>query len=117
MDLTAPFLHHIETTARSWPTCDRCTRRLQRLFRVEVLGLLGREKPNKLGLKCRAVVEVECHGERQEFTLDYPAWWSEALFHDALGQTVAFVQLGDGRYGVGKMRMPDRSDVLPMATK
>ena len=102
--LDAPFLFHIEATEASWPLCAHCSKRLQRPFRVEVLGMLGRERPKELRDKCRVIVEVECHGARQEFALEHAAWWSEAHFHNALGKLACFVKDGTGAYTTKKLK-------------
>jgi hypothetical protein len=101
LDLTAGFIHHIESSPNSWPKCDRCSKRLGRPYPVETFGMVGRERPRQRRDKQRIIAEVECHGERQEFALDCPIWAAEANIHDMFGQTICFIQLGGGRYGTG----------------
>lgn len=101
IDLTQGFVHHIESSPRSWPICQRCSKRLGRTYHVETFGMVGRERPKQARDKQRIIAEVECHGERQEFALDAPIWWAEANMHDAFGRTVCFIPAGPGLYKTG----------------
>ncbi len=68
----------VESTPKSWPVCDRCTKRLQRRYPVETFGIESRERAKSLGMRETLVLVAECHGQREFADVEIPAWMTEA---------------------------------------
>jgi hypothetical protein len=83
----------IDATTRSWPKCDRCSKRLQRDYPVESFGIEGIEKSAELRMRGKVVLVAECHGDRAYADVDIPAWFTEAKVHRLFG-ALRFFQHG-----------------------
>lgn len=98
IDLTASFQTPLETTALSWPKCFACSTKLGKLYPVEALELVGRERSPDIGDRFRVVVEVTCHDLVQRLVVASKRWHGDASTWDAIGNTFAFVRDGNGRW-------------------
>jgi hypothetical protein len=98
------FTPSTETTIISWPACAQCTEKVgekmcnelhgRPTYPVEGYGVIGFERPREIGAKYRVLIEVECHGMKQNAAFDVPHWWSEGIVQDAIKRLVFFTRSG-----------------------
>src|SRR5579863_368362 len=99
-----PSVYQTETTSKSWPKCYVCSRKLGHLYPVEVYGIATREPPALMRSRYRLVVEVECHGAKQRFTMEIPRHFGLAGEQLAMGRCLVFLPGVQGRFKVMQMR-------------
>lgn len=78
MGIDLGFSSIVESTPKSWPICDRCTKRLQKRYPVESFGVQGQERSGTLGMRGKLVLEASCHGATEYADVDIPAWFTDA---------------------------------------